>query len=373
MKKLARHSDNIFLGLMILGLIVGASVLLTQWRVIHTYWKTNFDEYSVPPDDIISGGTGRDRHIIPIDNPIFVSIQIASTRIDDFTPVIVVDYYGVERAYPLTIMTAHEIVNDEIAGMPIAVTYCPLCNSAVVYNRVVDGQVLRMGVSGNFYGNNFLMYDHLTESWWYQFTGEAVVGDFTGEILEIVPSQVVGFLSYANRYPEGDVLIGDENRPNINYEIAPYSLYQDGSSPILSNDSYDPRLSAMQRVLSTNVDHIPIAYPFDILRDVGVINDVISDDPIVAFWQPDAVNAIATNEANAGQAAIFGRNLNGMLLSFRYEDGRIFDEQTNSEWNIFGEAISGDLIGESLYNYDCFTHFWFAWSSAYPETLVYER
>lgn len=373
MKKLARHSDTIFFSLMILGLIIGATVLLVQWKVVREYWQTNFEKYSVPPEDIVSGGTGRDSRIIPIDNPLFASVDIARNRLDDYTSVIVVEYQGIKRAYPLNIMTAHEIVNDNIGGLPIAVTFCPMCNSAIVYHRVVDGQVLRMGVSGNFYGNNFLMYDNLTESWWYQFTGEAVVGDFTGERLDIVPSQVVGFHSYARRYPDGEVLIGDANRPNMNYDLTPYMIYQNSSSPVLSNDNYDPRLSAMQRVLSTNVEQMPIAYPFSILREVGVINDVVNGHPIVAFWQAGAVDAIESNDDNTGQAAIFGRELNGELLTFRYDYGRIYDEQTNSEWNIFGEAIAGELQGESLYDYDCYTYFWFAWSSAYPETLVYEN
>ena len=372
MKILKRYSDTIFLGLMILGLIIGAGILLFRWQVIQDYWKTNFEKYSVPPDDIVSGGMGRDRRIVPIDHPIFVSVSMATTQFDAYAPVIVVDYYDVERAYPLNIMTAHEIVNDDI-GIPIAVTFCPMCNSAVVYEREVDGQILRMGVSGNFYGNNFLMYDNLTESWWYQFTGVAVVGDYTGETLEIIPSQVVGFESYAQRYPDGEVLIGDANRPDMNYDLTPYLMYQDNSSPMLSNDNYDPRLSAMQRVLSTNIEQAAIAYPFSILREVGVINDVVDGYPIVAFWQEGAENTLSRNEDNTGQAAIFGRELDGAILSFRYEDGHIFDEQSNSEWNIFGEAISGDLEGESLYRYECFTHFWFAWSSAYPETLLYEQ
>ena len=145
MKILRRYSDTIFLGLMILGLVFGSGVLLTQWEVIQDYWKTNFEKYSVPPEDIISGGTGRDRRIVPIDQPIFTTVSMVRTQFDDYAPMIVLDYHDVERAYPLNIMTAHEIVNDEIAGIPIAVTFCPMCNSAVVYRREVDGRALRMG------------------------------------------------------------------------------------------------------------------------------------------------------------------------------------------------------------------------------------
>lgn len=369
MKKLRQYNDSLFAICMILALIIGAGVLWSQWQVIRTYWKTNFERFSVSPDDIVSGGTGRDNGIVPIDAPVFVHVSTALILFEDYDPVIVVDYYGVERAYPLTILTLHEIVNDTIDDVAIAVTFCPLCNSAMVYHREVDGRVLRMGVSGNFYGNNFLMYDDLTESWWYQFTGEALVGDFTGETLDIIPSQVVGFRTYAERYPDGVILTGDANNPGINYNITPYENYQNAQSPILSHDEYDPRLGAMARVLSMQINDTPIAYPFDILQEVGVVNDTVNGNAVVVFWQPGIAGD--SNSETIGQAATFGREVRGEILTFRYENGYIFDNETGSEWNIFGEAISGELEGETLYDYQCFTHFWFAWSSAHPETLVY--
>lgn len=370
MKKLRQYSDSLFAICMICLLIIGAGVLGSQWQVVRHYWKTNFQEFSVSPDDIVSGGTGRDSGIVPIDAPVFVTVSTAQILFEVYEPVIVLDYYGAERAYPLNILTMHEIVNDMIVDIPIAVTFCPLCNSAMVYRREVNGRVLRMGVSGNFYGNNFLMYDDLTESWWYQFTGEALVGDFTGENLEIVPSQVVGFHTYLERYPEGLILTGDANMLDINYDLTPYDGYENGQSPILSHDEYDPRLGAMARVLSTQINDTPIAYPFDVLREIGVINDNVNGQALVVFWQPGAAG-ITSDTTNVGQAAAFGREVRGEILSFRYENGRIFDNESDSEWNIFGEAIAGELEGETLYNYQCFTHFWFAWSSAHPDTLVY--
>lgn len=369
MRRLAKYSDVIFISMMCLALILGAAFLLSKWQSVRAYWNTNFDEYSVPPEDIVSGGTGRDSRIVPIDNPVFVSVEVAQTSLREYDPVIVLDAYGVQRAYPLNILTIHEIVNDVAGDVPLAVTFCPMCNSAMVYRREINGQVLRMGVSGNFYGNNFLMYDDLTESWWFQFTGEAIVGDMTGEKLELVPSQVVGFHSYAYRYPHGEVLAGDAEQRGINYAISPYDAYQSSSSPILSNVNYDPRLDAMEQVLSTRVDDLPVAYPFEILREAGVINHEIEGQAVVVFWQPGAETAINTD--NVGQASVFGRELNGGILTFRYDNGHIYDNESNSEWNIFGEAISGELEGEMLYDYHCFTHFWFAWSSANPDTLIY--
>ncbi|MGJ3239317.1 MAG: DUF3179 domain-containing protein [Anaerolineae bacterium] len=375
MKYLRKHSDSIFLGAMILGMVIGAVMLWSQWRIVEQYWQTNFNIYSVNPSDVIASGMGRDRRIVPIDRPVFSSVADARERFNVYDPVIVIDHSGVERAYPLRILAFHEIVNDQIGEIPIAVTYCPLCNSPIVYRREVNGQVLRMGVSGNFYGNNFLMYDDLTESWWYQFTGEAIIGDFTGEMLDVVPSQVVGFYSFATRYPDGMVLVGDEGQPRINYNMTLFMDYEENQSPLLTHDNYDPRLGAMAQVLSTTVNGTPIAYPFDILREVGVVNDQINGANIVIFWQPGAIGALeslSNQRAEIGQAAAFGRDLDGVTLSFYSNDGRIFDEQTDSEWNIFGESIDGELQGKTLEAYQCFTHFWFAWSSAHPNTLVYQ-
>ncbi|MGB7337970.1 MAG: DUF3179 domain-containing protein [Phototrophicaceae bacterium] len=376
MKQVRKYSDNIFLASVILGVVVGAGVLYSRWQIVEAYWQTNFNTYSVNPDDIVYGGVARDTRIIPIDAPLFASARISSAEFNPFEPVIVVDYNNIERAYPLTILAMHEIVNDSLGDIPIAVTFCPLCNSAVVYRREVDGQILRMGVSGNFYGNNFLMYDHLTQSWWYQFTGEALVGDLTGKTLTIIPSQVVGFRIYADRYPDGEVLIGDANNPNINYDLTPYNVYQNTRSPALTQSDYDPRLGTMERVLSTTINDVPIAYPFSVLQNVGVINHEMDGEAVVVFWQSGAISALENPSASSndiGQAAAFGRELNGQILTFRYDDGRIFDNETHSEWNIFGEAIAGELLGEALYDYQCFTHFWFAWSSAHPDTLVYSQ
>lgn len=376
MKRLSKYSDIIFLGAIVSVIVIGSGILVNQWRVWRDGWRTDFDEYSVDPDEFVAGGMGRDNRIVPIDEPVFVNIEAASVWLHERTPVIVIDYYGAERAYPLTILAIHEIVNDDINGTPVAVTFCPLCNSAIVYHRELNGQVLRMGISGNLYGNNFLMYDDLTESWWYQFTGEAVVGEMTGEMLDIVPSQVVGFGSYVNRYPNGVVLAGDAQRPELNYNVNPYVGYEGIQSPVMTGNVHDPRLNAMQRVLAVEINDTQMAYPFSVLRDVGVINDNINGNDVVVFWQPGAVGLGASDNSydnDVGQAGLFGREIDGLILTFRYADGRIFDEQTNSEWNIFGEAISGDYEGRRLYDYNCFTHFWFAWSSAYPDTLVYEQ
>lgn len=375
MKKLSKHSDLIFLVTITIAFILGGIVIYLSRRVSLEGWRTDFNKHLVGQDEFTDSGVGRDSRIVPIDNPHFVSVKDAVVWMDKRTPVISVLIYQEARAYPLTLLIRHEIVNDNINEVPIVVTYCPLCNSPIVYVRQVDGSVLRFGVSGNLYGNNFVMYDDLTESWWHQFTGEALVGEFTGTYLEVMPSQVVGFSSFAEHYPDGLVLAGDQNQSSRTSTMNPYLHYDDSQSPFLNSGNYDPRLKPLDRVLAALIDGVPVAYSFKLLQEKGVVNDVVNDDPVVVFWQPGVASALdnTTIETShdVGQAALFGRQLDGRVLTFRYDNGEIFDNETNSEWGIFGEAIAGELRGTKLTIVTCFTHFWFAWSESYPTTLLY--
>jgi hypothetical protein len=371
---LRRHSDIFILSLVLMLFIGGAWLARTWLGTSRSEWATDFSESSVPVDKIISGGMGKD-DIVPIDTPYFHSVKQAQTWLDARSPVIALMQYDEVRAYPLEILLRHEIVNDRSGDTYFAVTFCPLCNSAIVYNREVNGQVLRLGVTGNLYNSGFLMWDDRTESWWKQFTGKAVVGEMTGAQLDVIPAQVVGFQTFAARYPEGRVLAGDASQPRINYGSNPYVGYDTGSSPLLNDSSTDDRLPPMERVLAAEVNGIPVAYAFDYLQQEQVINDAVGTTPIVVFWQPGATSALdaprVAQSRDVGQAALFGRVLDGVQLSFRVTaDGRIVDNQTGSTWNIFGEATTGDLAGRQLPSYVCFPHFWFAWSSAHPETIL---
>lgn len=377
MKKFSRYSDTITI-LGVLSLFLAGGLLAHQlWHVNHEEWETDFSQSLIDTNMVSTTGMGRDKGITPIDHPRFVDVATAASWLDGRTPVIAVVASREARAYPLTILLLHEVVNDQLEGMAIAVTYCPLCNSPIVYRRELDGRVMRMGVTGNLYNNNFLMYDDLTESWWHQFTGQALVGEFVGRVLEVIPSQVVAFASFAQHYPRGEVLAGDEYMQQQSYAMNPYVDYEESSSPMMSRGDYDPRLPAMERVLGVSVAGTVMAYPFSALRNVGVVNDQLNNEAVVVFWQPGAASALdgltIRNSRDVGQAAIFGRTLEGRELHFNIERGRIIDEETGSEWNIFGEAIAGAMEGKRLETYNAFAQFWFAWASAYPETAIYPQ
>ncbi|MGH3443186.1 MAG: DUF3179 domain-containing (seleno)protein, partial [Nitriliruptorales bacterium] len=126
--------------------------------------------------DDIQAVTGVDT-IPPIDEPRFESVSAAGQWLSPESPLLVVSVGGETRGYPLAILTWHEIVNDEIAGTPVVVTYCPLCNSGLVFERRVDGEVLTFGTSGHLFRSNLVMYDRQHRNFWLQFTGRAVAGE----------------------------------------------------------------------------------------------------------------------------------------------------------------------------------------------------
>lgn len=375
---ITKHSDFLALIIMISLFVIVAFNTLTQTGVQMEEWpNTEFDNGVLSVEEIVNGGVGRDG-ITPIDAPQFQAVHQAALWLEAQAPVITVLIGEEARAYPLSIMLRHEIANDTLGGEPIAVTYCPLCNSAIVYGRIVEGDVIRLGVSGYLYNSGFIMWDDMTESWWKQFTGEAVMGDMTGTMLTIVPSQVVGFSAFAQRYPDGLVLSGDATRPNQDYSMNPYMGYDTSQSPLFNVNDHDDRLQPMERVLAAKVLDSPVAYSFTALSEVGVVNDSVDGMQLVAMWQPGAASALdgatVENSRDVGMAALFARTLtDGRVLTF-YSDAehRIFDNETESEWNIFGEAIAGELTGTKLMSYSFFSHFWFAWSAAYPETYLYK-
>jgi hypothetical protein len=360
--------------LIYLVLIVGAFIFIGQ-RIFNTSttsgWKTDFENSNIDMSDVLSGGVPRDG-IPPIDNPYFVEVS-ASHDLLPQSPVISININGDARAYPLEVLTRHEIANDVVGGLPVVVTFCPLCNSAIVYKRTVGGEVLRFGVSGNLRNSDLIMWDDLTESWWQQLTGKGIVGDYNGYQLEIVPSQVISYGVFKDRYPQGTVLRG----PHGGYGRNPYVGYDSSPQPFLFQGAIDDRLFAMERVLATEIDGLPIAYTFSLLQAEYIINDTINTTDIVVFWREGAVSALDASEIDAskdvGMALMYRRLLtSGEILTFRYEDGEFRDNETDSAWNIFGEATVGDLEGTALTQLNAFPHFWFAWAAFYPETIVYE-
>ena len=316
----------------------------------------------LPPDAIPS-----------IDEPNFDTVEAAAGWLEAQEPVIAFELNGDARAYPLRILTWHEIVNDIVGGEPVIVTYCPLCNSAIAFSRTVDGEVREFGVSGKLRNSDLIMYDRTNESLWQQFTGEAIVGADAGAQLDFLPAQIVSFEEFGAAFPGGMVL-NEETGHFRDYGQNPYVFYDTSEQMIVPVSGFDTRLDAKERVLTIEVNGESAAFPFQALTTLGVIEAEVGGAPVVAFWQPGAVSALdqafIIGSRNVGSAGAFVPILDGDPLTFEYRDGAIVDVGTGSTWNVFGQAVDGPLAGTQLEQIVSGSHLWFAWAVFRPDTRV---
>ena len=314
------------------------------------------------------------RDAIPaIDEPRFLSLDEASEWLAPEAPVIAFERNGDARAYPLEILTWHEIVNDVVGGEPVIVTYCPLCNSAIAFSRLVDGEERTFGVSGSLRRSDLIMYDRETETLWQQLTGEAIVGHDTGTVLDFLPAQLVSFEEFAAAFTDGMVL-SRETGYGRNYGTNPYPLYDGTSRTFFPVGEFSDQLSAKERVLALEIAGETAAFPFSALSELVVIEADVGGEPVVAFWQPGQVSALDAafiiGSANVGSAGAFSPFLDGERLRFESRDGAITDVGTGSTWDVLGRAVEGPLAGSQLTPLVSGNHFWFAWAVFQPETRV---
>jgi len=233
-------------------------------------WKTDLSRAAVGFDEIISGGPPRDG-IPSIDDPKFASASEVA-GVGDREPVIQFGLDGDTRAYPLRVLMWHEIANDTVGGTPVAVTYCPLCNAAIVFDRRMDGRVLEFGTTGKLRHSDLIMYDRQTETWWQQFTGEAIVGTLTGKKLKLLPSRIVSFGAFRMANPQGRVLV--PNDPGFrDYGRNPYASYDTASVPFLYRGDLPPNIPAMARVVVVRTETAPIIVSLDKVRTDGFERD----------------------------------------------------------------------------------------------------
>lgn len=286
-----------------------------------------------------------------------------------------VEVRGEVRAYPLQILLWHEIVNDEIAGVPVVVTYCPLCNSAVAFERGFGGRVLDFGTTGMLRFSDLVMYDRQTETWWQQITGEGIIGELAGEQLEFVAMSIVSFVDFKDAYPAGLVL-SRETGFERDYGASPYPGY-DRSTPFLYGGLEDERLPAIERVVSVVVEGEAVAYPFSILEEERAVNDEVGDERIVVFFQTGTRSALdqalIADSREVGAGVVYSRLVDNYVLTFEATAEGFVDEETGSTWDIAGVALDGPLAGRRLEPVVHGNHFWFAWAVFRPDTRIHGR
>jgi hypothetical protein len=245
----------------------------------------------VPFDEIQSGGVPKDG-IPSIDDPQFAPVAERTNWLSDREPVIGLVIDGDARAYPLRILTWHEIVNDTVGGTPVAVTYCPLCNAAIVFEATPVDQRLTFGTTGKLRHSDLVMYDRQTGTWWQQFSGRAIVGHHTGDKLTFVPARLESWGEFQKRHPDGRVLVPRD--PNARpYGQNPYAGYDSAERPFLYSGPMPEKLPAMARVVVVDWE----AWALDLVREKRRIE---TDSHVIA-WTAGQASALDAREIAQGR------------------------------------------------------------------------
>ena len=351
------------------------SSALRKARISTGGWTTDFSRHTVPYSEIVSGGPPRDG-IPPIDDPRFTTFENAEGWLDDQEPVIAFELNGDARAYPLQVLTWHEIVNDVVGGAPVSATFCPLCNSAIVFDRRLDGVVYDFGTSGKLRKSDLIMWDRQTQSWWQQFTGEGIVGELAGKRLTILPSSIVSFADFKSAHPEGKVLSRDTgfSRP---YGQNPYAGYDRADNPpFLFDGELNGRLLPKERVVAVTIGDVDAAFPLSVLEEEKVVNYTVNGQDLAVFFKSGTKSALDKSSIegsrDVGATGLFDPRVDGQKLTFRGDGDEIVDVETGSVWNILGKAVEGPLTGKELTPIVHGVHFWFAWGAFKPDTLIYQ-
>ncbi len=255
-------------------------------------WKTtDFSTSAVPFDEIFSGGVAKDT-IPAIDEPVFAPVAMIE-GLPDTEPVISVFIAGDNRAYPLRILMWHEIVNDTVGSIPVAITFCPLCNSAIVYDRRVGDAVLDFGTTGKLRNSDLVMYDRQTESWWQQFTGEGIVGVHTGALLTPLPVRVESFARFKARAgAEARVLVPRRSTAR-GYGLNPYTKYDSASRPFLYRGDLPEGIAPLARVVVVGGE----AWSLDLIRALRRYRR----DNLIITWEPGQNSALDTSMIKLGK------------------------------------------------------------------------
>ena len=276
---------------------------------------------------------------------------------------------GEARAYPLRVLDWHEVVNDDLAG-PLLVTYCPLCRSGIVAERTLDGEPARFGVSGWLWNSALVMYDVPTDSLWSQIAATAIRGQLTGERLSLVPSTITTWAAWREAHPEGRVLLPPPRSNTVrgpvgfDYTADPYADYRTSRRMGIGQNAVPDHgvdLHPKAQVLGVTAGGRAKAYPLEVVRGAGPLNDAVGGVPVVVAAAGGGATAVA-----------YVRRVDGETMAFEAGPGSTL-AAGGSRWRLAdGRAVDGPHAGTTLRPAtEVGPMFWFAWLDFHPETAVY--
>ena len=318
----------------------------------------------IPTDEVLDGGPGKDG-IPALENPDMTAADGAFYLNDDDL-VLGIKVGSEVRAYPHPILDRHEIINENINGISLAITYCPLTGTGIGWDRFINGKETTFGVSGLLYNTNVIPYDRETDSHWSQMRLDCVNGENTGRIINTHHLVETTWESWKSMYPQTKVVSANTGHDR-DYTIYPYGDYQTNHQKLLFPVSFeDNRLPWKERVLGIIEEDEARTYS---IEKFGSGVTVIQED-----WKGKSLVIAGSKTKNFIVA--FESVLEGESLSFSPLHGTlplIMEDQNGTKWDLFGKGISGPGTGKQLTTTRSFMGFWFAFGAFYPGAEIYEE
>ena len=319
----------------------------------------------IPQSQLVNGGPGRDG-IPALNRPAAVPAAAGDRFLAPDALVLGVTIGAEARAYPHNILWWHEIVNDELGGRAIVVSYCPLTGSGMVYDPVIGGRTLSFGVSGLLFDNNLVLFDRATDSLWSQMRVQSVCGTLSSTAPALLPVVQSTWAAWKALHPGTTVVSFDTGFPR-NYNQYPYGNYdQLGDSSLLFPQSFvDPRRPLKELVIGIREGTVARAWPYEALGDRAAVNDTVGGRAVLVVFD------------RAGQTAIaFERDVSGRRLTFDVVEGTQFpfhvrDRETGSLWDLTGAGVAGPLAGSRLNQVATYSAMWFAWAAFNRDTELF--
>ncbi len=345
-------------------------------------WNTDTSKHDVNLADLYIAAPKDE--IPTLDHPKFIKRHDKAFHYFNHEPVIAVHFNGRSKAYPLSILTLFELANDSLDGQEMMVTFCPMCNAALVYNRRVKtaagSKLLHFGISGLLMHNDMVMYDKETQSWWEQLMGSAIVGEYTGTTLDIMPSMLISVQDYFDRFPDGEILspeVGGILQKHTKHRPFHHAYHNKKTfdTAFFIPEKIDPRLPPLERVLDIHVhDHITI-YPFAEMAKHHVLNQAFEGLRFVIFHHGNVVTVLdddkISHSKKIGAATAFRSVLGSDTFTFKKHGIHFKDDQTGSIWDITGYCHEGPKKGKQLHLLPHSNHFAFVFLAFFPESKIY--
>jgi Protein of unknown function (DUF3179) len=305
----------------------------------------------VPGDELYDSGV-LEGGIPALTNPKFATVLASDAIIADSLYGIDLSINGEHRFYPVQILNWHGVVNDTWGGKDIAVTYCPLCGTGVVYDRTVDGTVTTFEATGQVYNNNTIMKDAATGSLWIQALGTAVQGSEIGTTLSVIPSHMMTWSDWKDAYPSGLVLSADTGVTR-DYTRHPYSSYDTSKGMYFPMNYTSSAFTAKWITYGVTDGTNGLGFADVVLSGTGMNTAYLGEEKVIAIY-----------DFNTSDVRVF--QMGERSFSYDFSKKRLTDDETGSVWNVYGEAISGSLRGERLAQYQVIRGFWGCLSALHP-------